>query len=314
MNRRTFLQTAVAAGCALNTPRGGAAAEPGDKLILSAPLTHSDWMLRDKVPGVVWGPEGVKHMLDACKACGWSRIYWRCFDGGRSTYKSRLIIPGLHLEYDTFYNPNAPEDLQLVKGFYPDFAYEKGREVLLKQQAQDYSTFDSLAAAVSYGHQIGLQIHAWISINEDDHGWGVRSDFSLKHPEFRWRKRSGTFYRSQISFAFPEALEYKIELVKELVEGYDIDGIFLDWIRTGDVRDDPQADPEGVADRGYEEIAVQGFKVKYGVDPHDIPNSDEAGSLSGRTAHGIPAQVAEAGPVEKAPFAHGGDGGASLDV
>jgi hypothetical protein len=42
----------------------------------------------------------------------------------------------------------------------------------------DYSTFDPLAEAVRYGHRIGLQIHAWVTINEDDHGWGLKSQFS----------------------------------------------------------------------------------------------------------------------------------------
>jgi len=54
-----------------------------------------------------------------------------------------------------------------------------------------------------------------------------------------------------------------------------VDGLFLDWIRTGDVRDDPQNDPQGVADRGYEEPLVKGFIAEYGVDPHALPNGDE---------------------------------------
>jgi hypothetical protein len=62
----------------------------GAKLRLSAPLTHSDWMLRE---GAVWGPAGLRRMLDTCKASGWSRVYWRALDGGRSLYRSRLLDP-----------------------------------------------------------------------------------------------------------------------------------------------------------------------------------------------------------------------------
>jgi hypothetical protein len=41
------------------------------------------------------------------------------------------------------------------------------------------------------------------------------------------------------------------------------------------VRDNPQTDPVGVADHGYEEPLVKGFKAKYGVDPHDLPNGED---------------------------------------
>ena len=37
--------------------------------------------------------DGVRHMLDACKACGWSRIYWRVCDAGQATYASRVMRP-----------------------------------------------------------------------------------------------------------------------------------------------------------------------------------------------------------------------------
>jgi hypothetical protein len=243
-----------------------------DRLILSAPLTHSDWMLR---PGIVWGDEGVRHMLDACKATGWSHIYWRILDGGRSLYKSKLVTPGEHVAYDSFYNPVSPQDRELVRKFSPDVTPQRMREITEKTAALDYSLFDSLAAAVNYGHQIGLKVHAWVSINEDDHGWGIRSDFSLKHPEYRWRRRNGEYYRSQLSFAFPEVREYKLGIIKELVANYPIDGLFVDWLRTGDVRDDPQTDFQGVADHGYEEPLVKSFQAKYGRDPHDLANGED---------------------------------------
>jgi hypothetical protein len=63
------------------------------KLILSAPLTHSDWILKDGVPGLDDGLPGVRHMLDMCRAAGWNRVYWRCLDAGRSLYPSHLMDP-----------------------------------------------------------------------------------------------------------------------------------------------------------------------------------------------------------------------------
>jgi uncharacterized lipoprotein YddW (UPF0748 family) len=139
----------------------------------------------------------------------------------------------------------------------------------------NYGEFDSLAAAINYGHKIGLKIHAWATINEDDHGWGWASKFSKAHPEFRWVRRDGKPYRSQLSFAFPEVRAYKLALVDELLSNYDLDGLFLDWIRTGDVRDNPQTDPTGVANSGYETPNVEAFKTKFNIDAHDVPNDDD---------------------------------------
>src|SRR5687768_1041200 len=100
LTRRRFLQSAAAG--ALAAPLL-ARAEPADeKLLLSAPLTHSDWMLK---PNMKWGSAGVKHMLDACKACGWSHVYWRVFDAGQATYASKLLRPASHPEADNIFNP-----------------------------------------------------------------------------------------------------------------------------------------------------------------------------------------------------------------
>jgi len=224
------------------------------KVSLGSPITHSDWMLHNPAP--VWGPQGVRQILDRCKACGWKRVYWRCFDGGRACYGSRLMEP-LH-------------------GFDED-NYTCGRDsawVIDKLKLYDWGRFDAFKEAVAYGHQIGLEVHAWLSINEDDHGWGLASRFTRENPDSRWVRRDGRPFRSQQSFAFPKVREYKLALLREIL-AYGPDGIFFDWIRTGDVRDNPQTDPDGVAIYGYERPNLDPFRAKYGVDPHTVPNSDD---------------------------------------
>ena len=227
-------------------------------------------------PGVPWGEEGVKRMLDACKACGLSRVYWRALDGGRSLYKSKLLRSQGRWDDGSFWDPQTDEDKALAKRFSGNLPVERQHAIRDQLYALDYAHFDSLAAAVDYGHKIGLQIHAWVSVNEDDHGWGIQSEFSKKHPQFRWAHRDGRTYRSQLSFAFPEVRKYKLAILRELLTNYEIDGVFLDWIRTGDVRDNPQTDAEGVADSGYEKLLVEKFKTVNGKDPRDIPNGDES--------------------------------------
>ncbi|MHA3770415.1 family 10 glycosylhydrolase [Verrucomicrobiota bacterium sgz303538] len=270
MNRRDFLKLSIASGAALPLSQRGFAHTEGSpvafrKLILSAPLTHSDWMLK---AGIAWGPEGVHHMLDMCKECGWSRIYWRVLDGGRALYKSNLLRPMGKWDADSFWNPQTEEDKALHRRFTASMSDEQRRAILAKFDRLDYSQFDPFAEAIRYGHKIGMQIHAWVSINEDDHGWGLQSEFSKHHPEFRWQRRNGQRYRSQLSFAFPEVREYKLAILRELMANYDLDGLFVDWIRTGDVRDNPQNDADGVADYGYEQLPPGG-------ETSPPPNSDE---------------------------------------
>jgi 8-oxo-dGTP pyrophosphatase MutT (NUDIX family) len=250
---------------------GRAAADLHDKLILGVPLTHSDWMLKS---GMAWGEPGVRHMLDACKACGWSRIYWRALDGGRALYKSRLVRAQGQWDLDNGMNPQTEEEKKFVQRV-STLTPQQAHEISQKFASLDYEHFDSLAAAVRYGHQIGLQIHAWASVNEDDHFWGMDSEFSKKHPEFRWVRRDGRPYHSQMSFAYPEVRDYKLGILNELLQGYDIDGLFLDWLRTGDVRDNPQTDSKGVANYGYELPSLRTFKDRFGIDAHDVDNGDE---------------------------------------
>jgi hypothetical protein len=276
MNRRAFLGSLLASGCGLGiyARSGAAGADPADneKPILSAPLTHSDWMLKS---GMAWGIAGVKHMLDACRACGWSRVYWRVLDGGRAMYQSRLVRAEGKWDEGNFWEPTTEQDKRFADQFTANLTQQKKQEIIRKFESLDYAHFDTLAAAVTYGHQIGLQVHAWVSINEDDHGWGLQSDFSKQHAGFRWVHRDGRSYHSQLSFAFPEVRAYKLAILRELLENYPIDGLFLDWIRTGDVRDNPQTDRDGVADSGYEPPLVKKFKESFGLDPHDVPNGDE---------------------------------------
>ena len=188
MNLRliALLVAALVLACLIGSRNNATSGEPqtGGKLILSAPLTHSDWVLKDNVPGLDDGLAGVRHMLDMCQAAGWSRIYWRCLDAGRSLYPSKLMDPMGPPHGDNYFNPK-PEEVGKVGA-------QKNEVVLQKMKDRyHYGTIDSLAEAVRYGHEIGLEIHAWFSINEDDHAWGWPSRYTVAHPEHRWKRRDG---------------------------------------------------------------------------------------------------------------------------
>jgi uncharacterized lipoprotein YddW (UPF0748 family) len=270
-------------------------------IILSAPVTHSDWMWNYH-ERIGQGKKSVRYILDRCKAVGWTKIYWRCFDGGHATYPSQWMdtIPrSYHNDPDNYY------------------AWECTGKAIPDVFGQ-YKKLDILKEAVSYGHKIGLEIHAWLSINEDDHAWGMASRFCKAHPEYRWVKRSGMPYNSQLSFAFPEVREYKLKLVKEILS-YDVDGFFFDWMRTGDVRNGPQTTTDGTADFGYEKPLVEGYKQKYKKDPFAIPNNDETWvqfrcepqTLFMKEAHRIIKQKDKSLPIAMMghhPWSYRGDG------
>ena len=99
---RVLMVSGVLLMCGNSMGRAAETAGGKETLILSAPVTHSDWMLRD---GVQWGADGVRHMLDMCKASGWSRVYWRALDGGRALYTSHLLDPQGQWDEDNFWNP-----------------------------------------------------------------------------------------------------------------------------------------------------------------------------------------------------------------
>ena len=222
--------------------------------ILSSPVTFVDW-LWNYGPQIGTREQAVRTILERCKRLGWTRLYWRCFDGGRANYLSDLVEHvSIGFDADSYHAWLSPGKAM------PDIF-------------TPLAGFDDLAVAVDIGHELGLEIHAWVTINEDDHAWGVSSRFSREHPQFRWMRRTTMPYNSQLSFAYDEVREYKLALIDEIL-AYDIDGVFFDWIRTGDVRNNPQTDADGVGDFGYEPPLVEAFKQQHGLGPQKIPNGD----------------------------------------
>ena len=126
-----------------------------EKIILSTPVSHVDWMAGHS-ERIGHREKGVKYILDRCKQIGWRRIYWRCFEAGRAQYASKLMeekwVGRNEDNYQRWANPDGEsEESYRERVFVP------------------YKGFDSLREAIDYGHKIGLEIHAWLTINEEDH-------------------------------------------------------------------------------------------------------------------------------------------------
>src|SRR4051794_23238785 len=129
VSRRSMLKFAAAGALAIPL-RGFAEQAVDEKVILSAPLTHSDWTIKE---GIAWGPEGVHHMLDMCKAAGWSRVYWRVLDGGKALYASKLVKPEFKSDADSIWDPQTPDEKALYKKFFGNVSEERRKEILFKQ-------------------------------------------------------------------------------------------------------------------------------------------------------------------------------------
>jgi len=170
-----------------------------------------------------------------------------------------------------------------------DFAAANGfRQVLMQVRGRGYAfynseivpkstlvkdpDFDPLAYAVKKAHSAGLAIHAWINTYLLWSASSKPSDTThliFQHPEWTeadsrgvmdmdkdWKRYgNGKWGGIYLSPTHPKVNPYLLNVIQELVDNYDIDGIHLDYIRY-----------QGVI-YGYNPTGRQVFKNRFGVDP-----------------------------------------------
>ena len=117
--------------------------------------------------------------------------------------------------------------------------------------------------ALEHVHSMGLEFHAMFRM-------GILGDIPpssllpaglVRHkPEVRILAKDGTPIE-KASYAFPEVQEHMLSLIREVAEGYDIDGANLGWIRG----------PQFV---GYEAPVIEDFQKRYGEDPRKLDDND----------------------------------------
>jgi hypothetical protein len=86
-----------------------------------------------------------------------------------------------------------------------------------------------------------------------------------------------------LSFAYPEVCQYKLDLIQEQA-AYGVDNVCLDFFRENHLFGErhhqlipkQEGDLDGVCIFGYEPPIVDAFKRQFGIDPHNVINSDEA--------------------------------------
>ena len=204
-----------------------------------------------------WGKAGVYRILDRLHWAGIEKVYLRmrqcqCY------YPSRVDMPGIHF----WTSENC-----VVEGSWGT----KGHEWEWWPQAYNFAEFDPTPHFIERGHELGMEVYGWME-QAEAHGHGWESKFSHENPELLTLNREKEVVRGNLSWAYPDAIEFKLAVLREVLE-YDLDGVALDFQKGGDHRT-PRVDENGYWYGTYDPPAAEAFQEKTGRDPFAIPNSD----------------------------------------
>lgn len=118
---------------------------------------------------------------------------------------------------------------------------------------------------LEHSHDMGIDFHAMFRLGiigdiPPSDLWENSKGIVRQRPELRMVDMDGTPIE-KASYAYPQVREYMLSIIREVAEGYDIDGVNLCFIRG----------PHFV---GYEDIVIKDFKAKHGIDPRDLDEND----------------------------------------
>ena len=149
-------------------------------------------------------------------------------------------------------------------------------------QNEKFAGFDPLEVWIKEAHKRDMKVHIWFQSfyvgntppeTEESSILSVRPDWGNKTKKFAdapgatksTSEHNGYF----IDPANPEVQEFLLELITEIINSYQPDGINLDYIRY------PNATAGNDQNSwGFTEYARNDFKELYGVDPVDLTTSD----------------------------------------
>jgi len=116
---------------------------------------------------------------------------------------------------------------------------------------------DALESLITNAHDAGIEVVGSVivasggSITQNNPTWAAL--------DANGQTSAGTeFLDDTLSFAYPEARQAKIDVMMDLVDGYDIDGIFLDFTRY-------------LYGFGYDQPVLDELQANYGFDARSVP-------------------------------------------
>lgn len=135
------------------------------------------------------------------------------------------------------YDPNGPDDQPLMASLTPE-GRKSARKWIHAAWQLNEDGIDLYARWIAQARKHKLS--PWVSMrmndihNVDDEKAYIHSEFWRSHPEYRrvpyrfagWPDRAFDYGRREVR-------EYHLQLVRELAERYDFDGLELDWMRFG---------------------------------------------------------------------------------
>ncbi|MGA1357209.1 MAG: glycoside hydrolase family 10 protein, partial [Prochlorothrix sp.] len=198
------------------------------------PEVRSVWLDRGTIVEA-GSPEGLAEIFDTLQAAGINLVFFETINAGFTIYPSTV----------------APAQNPLIQGW------------------------DPLAEAVKLAHDRDMELHAWMwtfAVGNKAHNrlLGRPLDYmgpvlSL-HPDWtnidnRGRRIQPNSGKMFIDPANLEARQYLLDIVAEITDRYDVDGVQLDYIRY------PFQDMAGGFTFGYGQAGRRRFQAQTGVDP-----------------------------------------------
>jgi len=185
----------------------------------------------------------IAHVMDNCKRAGFNTVLFQVRGAGTAFYRSRL-------------EPWADE----LGGHDPGF--------------------DPLAVACREAHRRGMLLHAWANVIP-----GFRGKVPPDNPRQLYRARPDWFWRDKwgrqqplgwyasVNPCYPEVRRYLTDVMREIVAGYPVDGLHMDYIRFPN--EHSPAYPDGVAVPDYPRDArtVAMFQRDTGQTPDSAPGA-----------------------------------------
>lgn len=118
--------------------------------------------------------------------------------------------------------------------------YPSEREPWADELGGDSPGFDPLELAIDEAHRHGMELHAWVNVMPSWRGARPPTDpeqLYRSRPAWHWFDQRGrrqplveNFYVS-LNPCLPEVRDYLVEVMREIVAGYPVDGLHLDYIR-----------------------------------------------------------------------------------
>ncbi len=139
--------------------------------------------------------------------------------------------------------------------------------------------FDPLLIATHEAHERGLSIHAWVNVMP---GWrGDKPPTNARqlyhtHSDWFWRdahgRREPLGWYNNLNPCLPEVRRYLVAVIKEIVAGYQVDGLHMDYIRFPNEWNKAYAKGATVPDFPRDPRTLMLFKQDTGKTPEQSPN------------------------------------------